>query len=199
QPRPLVGAQRWRADPGLAPGARRGAGLVSADGHAPDARPAVTLATDGSCLGNPGPGGYAALLHYQGAERVLTGADPATTNNRMELQAVLVGLRALKRPCRVTLITDSQLVAQGITTWVARWQQNGWRTTKQTPVENRDLWEALVAAQTPHTLTVQQVRGHSGHPLNERVNTIAQAAAGRTARSLVSLGSQSLGRCLRPW
>jgi ribonuclease HI len=141
----------------------------------------VTLVTDGSCLGNPGPGGWAALLQCGPAERVLTGSDPATTNNRMELQAVLAGLRTLRRPCQVTLITDSQLVAKGITEWVARWQQNGWRTTKRTPVENRDLWEALVAAQTPHILTVQHVRGHSGHPLNERVNTLAQAAAAQGA------------------
>ena len=142
---------------------------------------AVTLVTDGSCLGNPGPGGWAALLQCGPVERVLTGSDPSTTNNRMELQAVLAGLRTLRRPCQVTLITDSQLVAKGLTEWVVRWQQNGWRTTKRTPVENRDLWEALVAAQTPHILTVQHVRGHSGHPLNERVNTLAQAAAAQGA------------------
>ena len=143
--------------------------------------PDVVLATDGSCLGNPGPGGHAALLQCAGAERVLTGSDPATTNNRMELQAVLAGLRALTRPCQVTLITDSQLVAKGITEWVARWQQNGWRTTKRTPVEHQDLWEALLKALAPHTLTVEQVRGHAGHPLNERVNTLAQAAAAQGA------------------
>ena len=148
---------------------------MSTAGPVPD----VVLATDGSCLGNPGPGGYAALLQCAGAERVLTGSDPATTNNRMELQAVLEGLRALKRPCRVTLVTDSQLVAKGLTAWVARWQQNGWRTTKRTPVESRDLWEALVAACAPHTLAVEHMRGHAGHPLNERVNTLAQAAAAR--------------------
>ena len=143
--------------------------------------PDVVLATDGSCLGNPGPGGWAALLQCGSAERVLTGSDLATTNNRMELQAVLAGLQALTRPCQVTLITDSQLVAKGLTEWVVRWQQNGWRTTKRTPVENRDLWEALVAAQTRHILTVQHVRGHSGHPLNERVNTLAKAATAQGA------------------
>ncbi len=155
---------------------------MSAGGRPADAPPAVVLVTDGSCLGNPGRGGWAALLRCGSAERVLTGADLATTNNRMELQAVLAGLRALKRPCRVTLITDSQLVAKGLTEWVARWQQNGWRTTKRTPVEHRDLWEALVAALTPHTFTVEQVRGHAGHPLNERVNGLAQVAATGGAR-----------------
>ena len=171
---------------------------MSADGRAPGALPAVVLVTDGSCLGNPGPGGYAALLQYQGAERVLSGADPATTNNRMELQAVLAGLRALTRPCRVTLITDSQLVAKGLTEWVARWQQNGWRTTKRQPVEHRDLWEALVAARAPHTITVEQVRGHAGHPLNERVNTLAQTAASRAASSPGAPGSPVAGRDPRP-
>jgi ribonuclease HI len=165
---------------------------VSADGHAPDALPAVILVTDGSCLGNPGPGGYAALLQYQGVERVLTGADPAATNNRMELQAVLEGLRDLKRPCRVTLVTDSQLVAQGLTTWLARWQANGWRTTKRTPVENQDLWAALAAAQTPHTLTVQQVRGHSGSP--QRAREHARAGRGGPDRPVTRLAWVSVPR-----
>ncbi len=133
--------------------------------------PDVVLVTDGSCLGNPGPGGYAALLQCACADRVLTGSDPATTNNRMELQAVLKGLWALKRPCRVRLVADSQLVAKGLTDCVARWEQTGRRTTKRIPVENRDIWDALASTRTSHVLTVQQVHGHARHRLNERVNT----------------------------
>ncbi len=137
----------------------------------------VLLVTDGACLGNPGPGGWAALLQAGTADKVLTGSDPATTNNRMELMAVLMGLRALRRPCAVTLISDSQLVVRGLAEWLPRWQANGWRTAARRPVENRDLWEALAAALAPHQVTPQWVPGHAGHPLNERVNTLAQAAA----------------------
>lgn len=146
-------------------------------------RPAVILVTDGSCLGNLGPGGWAAILQAQGTEKVLTGSDPQTTNNRMELTAVLRGLQALRRPCAVTLVADSQYVLKGLTDWLA-----GWRTAARRPVENQDLWEALAAVLAPHTVTPQWVPGHTGHPLNERVNALALAAAREAAPTVRAPG-----------
>jgi len=151
-------------------------------------RPSVILVTDGSCLGNPGPGGWAALLQTAGVEKVLTGSDPQTTNNRMELTAVLRGLQALRRPCAVTLIADSQYVLKGLTDWLPRWQAAGWRTAARRPVENQDLWEALAAALAPHTITPQWVPGHTGHPLNARVNALALAAARQAAPTVRAPG-----------
>ena len=140
--------------------------------------PAVLLVTDGSCLGNPGPGGWAALLRFGARERVLTGADPATTNNRMELTAVWQGLAALNRPCAVTLKSDSQLVVRAFADgWLVRWQANEWRGSNGRPVLNQDLWAAILAAAAPHTLTAQWVRGHAADPDNLRVDTLAQEAA----------------------
>lgn len=149
---------------------------------APAPRPAVLLITDGSCLGNPGPGGWAAILQSGRHERVLTGSDPATTNNRMELTAVWQGLAALTRPCAVTLKSDSQLVIKAFADgWLAKWQHNGWRSADRRPVQNQDLWRAILDAAAPHTIHPQWVRGHAVDPDNLRVDRLAQSAARGTA------------------
>jgi ribonuclease HI len=116
----------------------------------PKQRKHVEIFTDGACSGNPGPGGWGAILRYRGIEKELSGSAPDTTNNRMELTAVLEAVRALKEPCRVTLCTDSTYLRDGITKWIIRWKQNGWKTSTKEPVKNRDLWEALDAAVQPH-------------------------------------------------
>lgn len=139
----------------------------------------VELFTDGACLGNPGPGGWAALLRWQGVEKLLADGAPTTTNNRMELTAAIAGLEALTRPCNVVLTTDSRYVKQGIEDWLARWQANGWRTAGRQPVRNRDLWQRLAAACDMHQVRWTWVRGHSGHPENERVDQAARAQAER--------------------
>ena len=137
----------------------------------------VEIFTDGACLGNPGPGGWAALLRSGEVERLLSGGDAETTNNRMELMAAIVALEALKRPCRVHLTTDSRYVMQGIEEWVPRWRANGWRTAARKPVKNQDLWQRLVAACEPHRIRWSWVRGHTGHAENERVDEAARAEA----------------------
>ena len=139
----------------------------------------VHIWTDGACLGNPGRGGWAALLRSNARERMLSGGEASTTNNRMELMAAIAALEALKRTCRVELSTDSQYLRQGITEWLLRWQRNGWRTTAKTPVKNQDLWQRLAAASAQHEVGWRWVRGHSGHPENERVDRAARAAAER--------------------
>src|SRR5579884_1108305 len=138
----------------------------------------VELFTDGACLGNPGPGGWAALLRYKGNERELAGGEPATTNNRMELRAVIEGLNALTRPCRVAVMTDSQYVQKGITEWITGWKKRGWRTSDKKPVKNADLWQALDEARTRHHhVTWFWVKGHAGHIENERVDGLAREQA----------------------
>ncbi|HET6545374.1 MAG TPA: ribonuclease HI [Rhodanobacteraceae bacterium] len=137
----------------------------------------VELITDGACLGNPGPGGWAALLRAGTRERELSGSEAHTTNNRMELMAAIVGLEALKRPCRLLLVTDSQYVQRGVEEWLPRWQANGWRTGDRKPVKNRDLWERLAVAVARHQVRWKWVRGHAGHTDNERVDQLARAAA----------------------
>ena len=144
----------------------------------------VLIHTDGACLGNPGPGGWAALLRYGGRERELSGAEADTTNNRMELMAAIAALEALSRPCKVALYTDSRYVQQGIGEWLPRWQARGWRTADGQPVKNQDLWQRLVAAAAGHQVDWHWVRGHSGHADNERVDQLARAAA-ETLRSRV--------------
>ena len=139
----------------------------------------VFLFTDGACSGNPGPGGWGALLRYRGREKELSGADPATTNNRMELLAVIHGLEALNRPMRVLICTDSQYVMKGVTEWLAAWKRRGWKTADRQPVKNVDLWQRLEAALAPHQIEWQWVRGHNGHPENERVDQLARVACGR--------------------
>lgn len=138
---------------------------------------AVKLFTDGACLGNPGPGGWAALLRWGGVEKMLAGGEPDTTNNRMELTAAIAGLEALKRPCNVQLTTDSRYVQQGIEQWVAKWRANGWRTAGKQPVKNQELWQRLAAACARHQIRWAWVRGHSGHPENERVDRAAREQA----------------------
>jgi ribonuclease HI len=136
----------------------------------------VLLFTDGACSGNPGPGGWGALLRYRGHEKELSGGEAETTNNRMELLAAIHGLAALKRPVRVRICTDSQYVMKGITEWLPGWKRRGWQTADRQPVKNVDLWQRLEAALSPHQVEWEWVRGHSGHPENERVDQLARAA-----------------------
>ena len=138
---------------------------------------AVELFTDGACLGNPGPGGWAALLRWGGVEKMLAGGEAVTTNNRMELMAAIAGLEALKRPCSVQLTTDSRYVQQGIEQWLAKWRANGWRTADKQPVKNQELWERLAVACARHKIRWAWVRGHSGHAENERVDCAAREQA----------------------
>lgn len=139
--------------------------------------PEVELFTDGACLGNPGPGGWGALLRFGALEKELSGHSVHTTNNRMELMAAISGLEALTRPCRVTITTDSQYVHRGVEEWLDRWKANGWRTGAREPVKNRDLWERLSDALERHEVRWQWVRGHAGHVENERVDVLARNAA----------------------
>ena len=134
---------------------------------------AVTLFTDGACRGNPGPGGWGALLRYQGRERELHGGEAQTTNNRMELMAAIRGLEALHEPCEVTLVTDSEYVKKGITEWMANWKKRGWKTAAKKPVANADLWQRLDQATQRHRMHWEWVRGHSGHEGNERADALA--------------------------
>jgi ribonuclease HI len=136
----------------------------------------VEIYTDGACRGNPGPGGWAALLRHRGGERIVSGAEPATTNNRMELTAAIEALTLLKRPTRVVLTTDSQYVRLGVTQWMVKWKRNGWRNAQKQPVKNRDLWERLDEQADRHEIEWHWVRGHSGHPENERVDQEANRA-----------------------
>lgn len=142
----------------------------------------VEIFTDGACSGNPGPGGWGVVLRWRGIEKELSGGEPATTNNRMELTAAIIGLGALKRPCRVRLYSDSQYLRDGITKWIAGWKARGWRTADKKPVKNIDLWQQLEAAALPHRVEWAWVRGHSGHPENERADALARAAAAAAGR-----------------
>jgi ribonuclease HI len=137
----------------------------------------VEIATDGACKGNPGPGGWGALVRAGDKEKELSGGEKLTTNNRMELTAAIEGLNALKRPCRVTLSTDSRYVMDGLTKWIKGWQKNGWKTAAKQPVKNADLWQALLDAAKPHRIDWVWVKGHAGHPDNERVDRLASDAA----------------------
>jgi ribonuclease HI len=134
----------------------------------------VTIYTDGGCKGNPGPGGWGAILSYNGHERELWGGEALTTNNRMELMAAIASLEALKRPCQVELHTDSQYLRNGITEWIAGWKANGWKTAQKKPVKNADLWQRLDEARRPHHVSWHWVRGHDGHAENERAHNLAQ-------------------------
>ena len=145
----------------------------------------MVIYTDGACKGNPGPGGWGALLVYKGVEKELWGGDPNTTNNRMELMAAIVALETLTEACRVDLHTDSQYVRQGITEWLRNWVRRGWKTAAGGAVKNQDLWQRLQAASERHTIEWHWVKGHSGHPENERVDALATAAA-RAQRSAVA-------------
>jgi ribonuclease HI len=138
--------------------------------------PDVEIFTDGACSGNPGPGGWGAILRYGEVERELSGGDPATTNNRMELMAAITALEALKRGCRVRLYTDSQYVRDGITRWVHAWKARNWRTADKKAVKNVDLWQRLEQAAAAHDVEWIWVRGHAGHPENERADLLARGA-----------------------
>ncbi|MES2001519.1 MAG: ribonuclease HI [Pseudomonadota bacterium] len=139
--------------------------------------PLVEMFTDGACRGNPGPGGWAALLRMGDKEREIAGGESLTTNNRMELTAAIAGLNTLKRPCRVEIHTDSNYVRDGITRWIHGWLKNGWRTADRKPVKNADLWQQLLDAVEPHRVEWHWVKGHSGHPENDRVDALACAEA----------------------
>ncbi|MCL2469722.1 MAG: ribonuclease HI [Alphaproteobacteria bacterium] len=138
--------------------------------------PYVEIFTDGACRGNPGPGGWAALLRCSGVEKVLTGGEALTTNNRMEMMAVIQALEALKKPSQVNLTTDSRYVCDGVRQWMAQWIARGWRTADNKPVKNVDLWQRLDTALRAHQVKILWVRGHDGHPENERVDQLAVAA-----------------------
>ncbi|MDZ7718407.1 MAG: ribonuclease HI [Balneolaceae bacterium] len=143
-----------------------------------DSLPEVILYTDGACSGNPGPGGWAALLMWKGKEKEMTGGAPDTTNNRMEMKAVIEGLKALKKPCHVKIHSDSALIVntfkQG---WIENWQKKGWKKSNKKPVENRDLWEAMLKVMEPHTIEWIKVKGHADNQLNNRVDKLAVQAS----------------------
>lgn len=143
-----------------------------AAGAAP--QPTVDIFTDGACSGNPGPGGWGAILRYGDKEKELHGGEPQTTNNRMEMLAVISALNTLKRPCTVNLYTDSQYVQKGISEWIWGWKKRGWKTASKQPVKNEDLWRALDEAQARHDIHWHWVKGHAGHPENERADALAR-------------------------
>jgi ribonuclease HI len=136
----------------------------------------VEIYTDGACQGNPGPGGWGLILRYKGVEKELSGYDSSTTNNRMELQAAIEGLKALKRPMDIDLFTDSQYLRDGVTKWLFQWKKNGWKTANKKPVKNQDLWEQLDELIQKHRVDWHWVRGHVGHPENERADALARKA-----------------------
>jgi ribonuclease HI len=139
--------------------------------------PEVEIFTDGACKGNPGPGGWGAILRSGGKERELSGGEAPSTNNRMELMAAIEALKALTKPCRVQLWTDSNYVRDGITKWIHGWRRNGWKTADKKPVKNAELWQALLDATEPHRIEWHWVKGHAGHPENERADALACAEA----------------------
>lgn len=136
----------------------------------------VEIFTDGACKGNPGPGGWGALLRFKGVEKTLKGGEPQTTNNRMELMAAIKALEALKRPCHIVLTTDSQYVRKGITEWIHGWKQRGWKNASKKPVKNADLWQELDKLSQKHQIEWRWVKGHSGHPENELADQLANQA-----------------------
>jgi ribonuclease HI len=143
----------------------------------------VQIFTDGACKGNPGPGGWGALIRHGTTEKELSGGEAMTTNNRMELTAAVQALSALTRPCTVTLSTDSRYVMDGLTKWIIGWQKNGWKTADKKPVKNAELWQALLAATKPHRIKWEWVKGHAGHAENERVDRLASDAAVAAGRA----------------
>ncbi len=137
----------------------------------------VQLITDGACVGNPGPGGWAYILRYNGHTREFSGSEPATTNNRMELRAAIEGLRALREPCEVEVVTDSEYVKNGITTWIHAWKRNGWKTASKKPVVNQDLWTELDQLASRHRVQWTWTKGHADHDDNNRCDELATRAA----------------------
>lgn len=147
-----------------------------------DELPLVEIATDGACKGNPGPGGWGAVIRSGSREKEISGGENPTTNNRMELTAAIRALQALKVPCRVQLSTDSRYVMDGLTKWIHGWRRNGWKTADRKPVKNADLWQELLTACAPHRIEWLWVKGHAGHPDNERADRLASDAAMRQNR-----------------
>ena len=143
----------------------------------------IEIFTDGSCKGNPGPGGWGAIIRYGKHEKEISGGDPDTTNNRMEMSAAIKALQILIEPCHVKLYTDSKYVCDGITKWVPGWQRNGWKTAAKQPVKNTELWQELLEAIKPHRIDWTWVKGHAGDPDNERADTLASDAALIAVRS----------------
>jgi ribonuclease HI len=143
---------------------------------APSSRKIVEIFTDGACSGNPGPGGWGAVLRYGEVEKEMNGGEPSTTNNRMELMAAIMAIEAVKRPCEIHLHTDSEYLRQGITTWIHSWKARGWKTADKKPVKNVDLWQRLEAATESHDVHWHWVKGHSGHIENERADELARLA-----------------------
>jgi ribonuclease HI len=142
----------------------------------------VNIYSDGCALGNPGPGGWAAILEYKGVEKEVTGGEPMATNNQAELKAAIVGLKALKRPSKVRVVSDSQYVIKGMTEWISGWQRRGWKNAQGEPVKNKELWLELIEAARPHQVTWQWVKGHAGHHYNERCDVLAKAQAQQHAK-----------------
>jgi len=136
----------------------------------------IEIFTDGACLGNPGPGGWGALLRWKGKEKELSGGEAHTTNNRMELKATIEALRAIKKPVPIHIYTDSQYVKNGITLWLVDWKKNGWKTKQKDPVKNQDLWEDLDQIASQYAITWHWIKGHAGHVENERVDVLARSA-----------------------
>lgn len=145
----------------------------------PQTRPRVQIITDGACKGNPGPGGWGALMRHGPHEKELFGGEELTTNNRMELMAVIQGLEALTKPCQVEIVVDSRYVKQGVSSWMPRWKKNGWKTADKKPVKNKDLWQRLDKARQGHDLSWRWVKGHSGNPDNERADQLANRGVSR--------------------
>lgn len=139
----------------------------------------IEIYTDGACSGNPGPGGWGAILRFNGKEREISGGRPDTTNNQMELTAAIEALRALKEPCAIDLYTDSQYLRHGITTWIHGWKRNNWRTSDKKPVKNRELWEELDSLAEKHHIEWHWLKGHAGHPENERCDELARQEIAR--------------------
>jgi len=156
--------------------AKRNSVATGKTAAAPSASTQVEIFCDGACSGNPGPGGYGAILRCRGHEKEIRGGAPQTTNNRMELTAAIEALRLLNRPCSITVISDSQYLVKGMTEWIHGWQRRGWQNSKKEPVLNRDLWEELLKLSSRHTVTWQWIRGHAGHEENERCDTLARQA-----------------------
>lgn len=142
----------------------------------------VRVFTDGACVGNPGPGGWACILKWGNHTRTIAGAEAKTTNNRMEMMAAIEGLRALSRPCRVVVVTDSEYLRMGITDWIRRWRENGWRTKSRKPVKNVDLWQQLDALCRQHEVEWEWTKGHAGHPENEQCDRLAESLAERASK-----------------
>ena len=155
---------------------------MSDDAKQSDARPAIIIYTDGACSGNPGPGGWGAILMSGGHRREISGGEAPTTNNRMELMAAISALEALKKPSDVTLYTDSKYVQDGIKSWIHGWKRNGWKTADKKPVKNTELWQRLDAARQRHEITWEWVKGHAGQPENERADELAREGLAKARR-----------------